>query len=89
MNTRTTTKMVTFWHPFHLDGIEGLQPPGHYTVDTDEQLIASSTRPAWRRVATTITLVRGGTAQAHSVNPVDLESSLMRDAGLTVRPPGG
>ena len=89
MNIRTTTKMVTFWHPFHLDGVEGPQPPGSYTVDTDEELIESSSRLAWRRVATTITLVRGGTTQAHPVNPVDLESSLMRDAGLTVRPSGG
>ena len=39
MSTRTDHRTVTFTQPFHLDGIEGLQPPGAYLVDTDEETI--------------------------------------------------
>jgi hypothetical protein len=86
MNTRTTKKTVTFAHPFHLRGVDDLQPPGTYAVDTDEEEIDSMMRLAWRRVATTIVIVRGGTTQAYRIDPVDLEASLMRDAGLTLAP---
>jgi hypothetical protein len=84
---RTTVKTVRFTQPFRLSGIDDVQPPGEYDVTTDEEQIDSMTQIAWHRVATTILLSRGGTSQSYPINPVDLEASLMRDAGLTVPPP--
>ena len=86
MNTRTTSKTVTFTQPFRLGGVDGVQPPGTYTVDTDEERIDILTRIAWRRLATTIVVARGGTTQLFRIDPVDLEASLMRDAGHTIPP---
>ena len=40
----------------------------------------------WRRLATTIQIFRGGVTQSYTIDPIDLEASLMRDAGLTVEP---
>jgi hypothetical protein len=88
MNTRTTRKTVTFTQPFHLAGVDGVQPPGTYEVDTEEEQIDSMTFLAWRRVTTTIVIARGGVTQLHCIDPVDLDASLLRDAGLTVRPAG-
>jgi hypothetical protein len=84
---RTTRKTVTFAHPFRLGGVDGVQLPGTYPVDTDEEPIDNSTRLAWRRVATTITVERDGAAQVYRIDPVDLEASLLRDGGSTVLPP--
>ena len=40
----------------------------------------------WRRTATTIQFSRGGITRRYTIDPVDLEASLLRDAGLTVVP---
>ena len=58
MTIRTTRKTVTFARPFSLGGVDGVQPPGSYDIDTDEEQIDSLTHLAWRRVATTIQLRR-------------------------------
>lgn len=88
MTMRTSRETVTFKQPFTLSGIEGDLPPGTYDVETDEVLIADLSFVAWRRVATTIHLRRAGVSQAHRVDAVDLDASLLRDAGLTVRGSG-
>ena len=36
---RTTRETVTFDHPFSLYAVDGLQPPGTYEIDIDEDLI--------------------------------------------------
>ena len=36
MTVRTTSKTVTFMHPFSLTGTDEVQPAGTYTVETDE-----------------------------------------------------
>jgi len=86
MTTRTTHKTVTFARPFHLAGVDGVQPPGTYRVDTDEEQIAGLSFLAFRRVATTIHLGRNGLTQVYRIDPVDLDAGLLRDAGLTVEP---
>lgn len=84
MTIRTTLKRVTFTKPFALSGIDGVQPAGTYEVATDEEMIVGLSFLAYRRVATMIHLLRHGGTQVFSIDPVDLEASLMRDAGLTV-----
>ncbi len=84
MTTRTGHRTVTFSQPFHLDGIEGLQPPGAYRVDTDEETIDELSFIAWRRMATTIHIRLNGATQIFRIDPVELDATLMRDAGMTV-----
>jgi hypothetical protein len=89
MTIRTTRHSVTFAQPFRLDGIDGVHPPGTYDVDVDEASIDDVNFLAYRRVATFVHLRRDGATQVHRVDPADLDASLLRDAGLTVRPHGG
>ncbi len=86
MTTRTARKTVTFRQPFALSGVDGIQPAGTYTVDTDEETIDALSFLAWRRVATTIQGERDGATEVCRIDPVDLEASLLRDAGLTLVP---
>ena len=89
MTIRTTVKTVRFTQPFRLGGIDDVQPPGDYNVTTDEEQIGGMNTQGWRRFATAILLSRGGTTRSYSIDPTDLEASLMRDAGLTIVPSGG
>ena len=41
MTVRTTSKTVTFMHPFSLTGTDEVQPAGTYTVETDEELLSA------------------------------------------------
>jgi hypothetical protein len=44
MTVRTTSKTVTFMHPFNLSGADEVQPAGTYTVETDEESCLSPRR---------------------------------------------
>jgi hypothetical protein len=80
---RTTSKTVTFMHPFSLSETDEVHPAGAYTVETDEELLQASSRPAYRRIATLLRLERTtGTVQTQIVetNPVELAGALARDA---------
>ncbi|WP_377805766.1 hypothetical protein ABNQ38_03785 [Azospirillum sp. A29] len=57
---RTTTRTVTFSHPFSLSSVEGMQPAGSYVVETDEELVDSLSFPVYRRTATWLHLPRSG-----------------------------
>jgi hypothetical protein len=80
IQTRSTT--VTFGAPFTLPGLDREYPAGSYRVDIDEEQLDVSF-PAFRRVATTIMLVSGGTTQAWRAEPLDLEAALARDAATS------
>jgi hypothetical protein len=83
MTVRTTSRTVTFMHPFSLSGTDEAQPAGTYTVETDEELLQASSIPAYRRIATLIRLARTtGTVQTQIVetNPAELARALARDA---------
>ncbi|WP_448208273.1 hypothetical protein [Azospirillum sp. sgz302134] len=86
MFSRTSSKTVTFSHPFVLAGIDGAQPAGTYTVETDEELIDGLSFPVYRRVATVILLpVRAGgpiLVQAATIDPLDLERAEQADAAV-------
>ncbi|MFE0756969.1 hypothetical protein ACFW16_23615 [Inquilinus sp. NPDC058860] len=89
MTLRTRSETVTFARPFTLSGINGPQPPGTYTVETDEERIEGSSPPTYRRVSTMIRLAgRPGTGeqvQVVVVDPEELAAALARDAA----PPDG
>ncbi|AWJ85460.1 hypothetical protein TSH58p_17970 (plasmid) [Azospirillum sp. TSH58] len=86
MLARTSRRTVTFSHPFVLSGIDGVQPAGSYTVETDEELVDGLSFPVYRRVATVILLpaLAGGTtlAQAATIDPLDLERAEQADAAI-------
>lgn len=80
---RTSTKTVTFTRPFVLSGIDGVQPAGTYTVETDEEQLMTLF-PAYRTVATLMRLpARPGstvTAEVVDLDAAELSAALARDA---------
>ena len=86
MTVRTTSKTVTFTHPFNLSGMEEMQPAGTYTVETDEELLQTSSLPAYRRISTLMRLPARsiGTmlTQIVETDPVELARALARDAQM-------
>jgi hypothetical protein len=97
MGTRTRSTSVVFAHPFELNGIDGVLPPGDYRVVTDEELIECLSFPVYRRVATAI-FVPGASHHASSVevvvvDPRELRAAQVRDKAahqtpeLEPRPP--
>ncbi|MDR6289448.1 MULTISPECIES: hypothetical protein [Inquilinus] len=92
MTMRTITTTAVFAHPFVLSGIDGVQPPGSYEVETDEEWIDGTSPPAYRRIATMIRLAgrpgTGETVQVVAVDPDELAAALVRDAaGAVANPP--
>ena len=87
MTVRTTSKTVTFTHPFNLSGMEEMQPAGTYTVETDEELLQTSSLPAYRRISTLMRLTTRpmGTVltQIVEINPLELAAVLARDERRT------
>ena len=72
MTLRTKRETVTFAHPFTVDGVDGAQPAGAYTVETDEEAIEGLSFLAYRRVATVIFLpVPHGGAGSFQAGPID------------------
>jgi hypothetical protein len=83
MTVRTTSRTVTFAHPFNLSGTDEVQPAGTYTVETDEELRQASSFPAYGRSATLLRLERTTgrvLTQIVQTNPVELAGALARDA---------
>lgn len=83
MTLRTRRETVAFAQPFTVDGIDGTQPAGAYTVETDEEAIEGLSFLAWRRVATVIVLPvphgGAGSFQAVPVDPRAIEAAMARD----------
>jgi hypothetical protein len=84
MTMRTTSRTVTFLHPFNLSGMDEEQPAGSYTVETDEELLQTSSLSAYKRVSTLMRLPARPTGtmltQIVEVNPLELTAALARDA---------
>ena len=75
MLTRTQCSTLVFARPFRISTETRLQPAGSYLVETEEELLEGLSFPAYRRIATTITLQSaptGAVVQALSVDPADL-----------------
>ena len=84
MTMRTSRRPVTFIHPFNLSGMDKEQPAGTYTVETDEELLQTSSLSAYKRVSTLMRLPARPTGtmltQIDEVNPLELTAALARDA---------
>lgn len=83
MPDRTKRSIVHFASPFTLTGLEGLQPPGDYAVDVDEELMEGLSWLGYRRVATFIHLPAIGanttTQQMVQIDHSELDTALKRD----------
>jgi hypothetical protein len=82
MTARTIKTTVTFTRPFSLNGFDGQQPAGSYSVETDEELLDGVSFPAYRRMATMMQLSEnvGGFLQVAVIDPVQLATALAADA---------
>ncbi len=91
MTTRTSRTTVIFRRPFKLNGMEGEQPAGRYVVETDEELLEGLSFPAYRRVATYLTLPRraGGVISSEMIriDPVELDAVLAGHEPAPAGPP--
>lgn len=91
MTMRSSSRSITFVHPFTLKGLDGTLPAGTYVVETDEELIEALSLPAYRRIATwfRIAAVPGkpGIAETAMVDPADLAAALARDGALAATSP--
>jgi len=90
MALRTRSEIVTFSKPFSLAGLDDVQPPGRYTVETDEELLPTVSHSAYRRLATWFRLPAlaadggstGGRSQVAAIDPSELDAALARDGAL-------
>lgn len=84
MTTRVTSRTVIFDRPFLLDGADGIQPPGIYTIETEEELLDTVAVVAYRRISTVIHCrAAGGITRFVNVDPEMLEAALSRDASVS------
>jgi hypothetical protein len=83
MTVRTTRTTISFSQPFKLRDLDDIQPAGDYLLDTDEELIESLSRLAYRRVATLLHLPSTsrpqGRTEVLSVSPAELDAALGKD----------
>ena len=84
MTDTLTQKSVTFAHPFSLDGVDGIYPPGTYAVSETREQLEGLSFVGYRRTKTTIELPGSNAAyvsrQLVEVEPAELEAALARDA---------
>jgi hypothetical protein len=77
MTVRTSSKTVTFAHPFLLKGVDRILAPGDYRIVTDEELIEELSFPVYRRVATMIFVpAESGSASTVEMVTIDPEDLL-------------
>jgi hypothetical protein len=82
MTIRTIPRAITFLRPLYLKGVDRLLPPGDYDVVTDEELIEGLSFPAYHRLSTAIFVPApsGSAIEMVTIDPLDLEAALERDA---------
>lgn len=76
---RTTKSTATFRNPSSLKNV-GELPAGTYEIETDEEEIFGTERMSYRRVATLLYVKGGGKTRTCTIDPIDLEAALRRDA---------
>ena len=82
MNTQTLTSEVVFRQPFVLSGLDGVQAPGLYKIETYSELLDIPTAVAYRRLSTSIELhaQAAGIIRRATIDPAELEEALRLDA---------
>lgn len=82
--TRTTHRTVTFFHPFHLSGYDGLFPVGEYEVDTLEKLDTNAATRSYIKLECELHLWsdddRARWGESIKVIPRELDAALVLDA---------
>jgi hypothetical protein len=81
MTTRTTSKTMTFAHPFLVKGIDRILAAGAYRVVTDEELIEELSFPVYRRVSTMIFVPaqNASAVEMVAIDPQELQAAQERD----------
>jgi hypothetical protein len=80
MTLRTTSRTVTFVHPFSLSGTDKAQPAGTCTVETDQELLQPGVQADFNAVRLSARTTGAVLTQIVETNPVELASALARDA---------
>jgi hypothetical protein len=84
MTLSVTNKRVKFVNPFFLEGLQGVQPSGTYSVETRNERMGFFGLFKARRTSSWIRVCRnhgiGGILQIVNVDSLDLAGALERDA---------
>lgn len=84
MSTSARDKTLTFLLPFRLTEVAEVLPAGQYVVETDEEMLHTLLRPAYRRLSTSIRPARGPnsneSALSVDIDPAELAPALAKDA---------
>ncbi len=87
MTIRVTSRTVVFSRPFALNEADGEQPPGIYTVETEEEPLDIVSISAYRRLSTIMHRHDlhpvGGFIRFVAIDPAELDAALLRDAEST------
>ena len=87
LERRITSKLIIFRRPFTLSGLNGIQPPGSYTVRTEEEMLDAVSFIGWRQTCTTLVLHRDGGVEYAAVDAQELREALVRDGDQGTDPP--
>lgn len=79
MTLHTTQSSVTFQKPFEFPGTDGIQAPGVYDVEIDEESIETISRTVYVRMATRLYIRSPGMVRTVTIDPDDLKAALERD----------
>jgi hypothetical protein len=84
MTLRASNKRVKFLKPFILEGLQGVQPSGTYSVETRDERTGLFSLFDAKRMSTWIRICRtpgiAGVLQIVNIDPLDLQAALVRDA---------
>jgi len=87
MTTRSRREIISFKHPFRIEGVDRLLSAGAYEVITDEEMIEGLSFASFRRVATMIMVPAaaplGATMEMISISSVALSDAQRIDASAS------
>jgi hypothetical protein len=86
MESRTTTRLVTFRKPFTLSGLHDI-PPGSYVVLIEEEMLDTLSFVGWRQTGCIIVLHRDSGDEHVSIDPQELREALVHDGEQGTDPP--
>lgn len=88
MTTRTTRTTHSFFEPFKIRGVDGIQPAGDYVVLADDEVIEGISHTAYRRIATLLCVPSLSSPQGNSqfipITQTDLDVAVMKDRHVTL-----
>ncbi len=79
MTMRSRREVISFKHPFRIEGVDRLLSAGAYEVITDEEMIEGLSFASFRRVATMI-MVPAGAPLGATMEMISISSVALSDA---------